>query len=447
MSSKQLSTLNTQKGKSGEQVIAAGSSVLPDSANLATANTDQEKFTIYHVSLRKALSLRHCRPTGSVVFPEPYNRVRLCALIGKGRFGVVYSALSHGRVFAIKTTEDAVVYRFELQAFNRIASASEKLTLDNSFGNVGYSASKWHPCLARLFNSTAHNDRGAPPIDGLDSTTQHQGVTKYHLLLEYFPAGDLEDLAFTDVYRKMHATEAIFYFLEISEGLIFLHENGIIHHDIQACNVLIRENGHCAITDFGTSYTMSTGPVVPTISMVSSDSPHMPPEVRCPPPKTCHIWHAVDWFSAGVILYRLLNSGVYPIFPEPHVIDLDQLDKLHIYMSENTTCVKTLVKRLLWPNPKLRLGGNLQHPGSGVLSDPECISALLNDKPDELFSLRFANNNVGQIRSNLPSNLLDLLHLSLNEPSACAPPVHHQWLNDLRKAIRQQRLIPPFVPY
>ena len=49
----------------------------------------------------------------------------------------------------------------------------------------------------------------------------------------------------------MTEDEAKFYFVEILLGIKYLHENKIIHRDIKPENLLIGQDGHTRIADFG----------------------------------------------------------------------------------------------------------------------------------------------------------------------------------------------------
>jgi serum/glucocorticoid-regulated kinase 2 len=49
----------------------------------------------------------------------------------------------------------------------------------------------------------------------------------------------------------MTEDEAKFYFVEILLGIKYLHENKIIYRDIKPENLLIGQDGHTRIADFG----------------------------------------------------------------------------------------------------------------------------------------------------------------------------------------------------
>ncbi|KAG6872173.1 hypothetical protein C0993_002365, partial [Termitomyces sp. T159_Od127] len=43
------------------------------------------------------------------------------------------------------------------------------------------------------------------------------------------------------------------YMSEIAQGMEYLHANGVLHGDLKAANVLVDDDAHCVISDFGQS--------------------------------------------------------------------------------------------------------------------------------------------------------------------------------------------------
>lgn len=48
------------------------------------------------------------------------------------------------------------------------------------------------------------------------------------------------------------------YTKQILEGVNYLHNEGVIHRDIKAANILVDHDGTIKLTDFGTSKVIET---------------------------------------------------------------------------------------------------------------------------------------------------------------------------------------------
>ena len=78
-----------------------------------------------------------------------------------------------------------------------------------------------------------------------------QTTTKLFLIMEYCKNGDLSKHLLFD--KKFPEIRAKFYICEILLALEYLHEKNIIFRDLKPDNVVLDEDGHCKLTDFGLS--------------------------------------------------------------------------------------------------------------------------------------------------------------------------------------------------
>ena len=69
------------------------------------------------------------------------------------------------------------------------------------------------------------------------------------LILDYCPSGELFGLMKN--HRNMTEKEAKFYFLETILAIQYMHNKNIIYRDIKPENILLDQNGHIKIADFG----------------------------------------------------------------------------------------------------------------------------------------------------------------------------------------------------
>ena len=90
---------------------------------------------------------------------------------------------------------------------------------------------------------------------------------------------------------------------EVTEGLKYLHQNGIIHKDIKPANLMISNDGmHIHIIDFGISSTKDDG-----VSVLITKT-GMSPEY-CAPETFNNVWvEESDFYSFGITLFELFKG-------------------------------------------------------------------------------------------------------------------------------------------
>ena len=142
------------------------------------------------------------------------------ALLGRGSFGEVYlvQKINTGSLYAMK-----VLSKDRIMGQNLLKYAMAERNV--------FSLSN-HPFIVKL-------------------NFAFQTSSKLFLILDYCPGGDLSKHLYHE--KRFNEQRAKFYLCEVLLALEDLHKRDIIFRDLKPDNVVLDENGHCKLTDFGLS--------------------------------------------------------------------------------------------------------------------------------------------------------------------------------------------------
>ncbi|XP_015269771.1 PREDICTED: serine/threonine-protein kinase greatwall [Gekko japonicus] len=138
--------------------------------------------------------------------------------ISRGAFGKVYLGRKGGKLYAVKVVKKAVLINKNM--VHQVQAERDALALSKS------------PFIVHLYYSL-------------------QSANNVYLVMEYLIGGDVKSLL--QIYGYFDEEMAVKYISEVALALDYLHRHGIIHRDLKPDNMLISNEGHIKLTDFGLS--------------------------------------------------------------------------------------------------------------------------------------------------------------------------------------------------
>jgi serine/threonine protein kinase len=207
---------------------------------------------------------------------ERFGRYEILTELGRGAMGIVYKARDPkiNRVVAVKTfslsgqpPEEELEYR---ERFFREAEAAGRLS---------------HPGIVTVFDVGEEPETRCP-----------------YIVMEFVAGQSLDKLLLSRDDRKLPADAALQIALELAEALDCAHGQGVVHRDLKPANILLTEDGHAKIADFGIAKLNFANA---TLAGRTLGTPaYMSPEQLNDEP----VDGRSDIFSLGVILYTLLTG-------------------------------------------------------------------------------------------------------------------------------------------
>jgi serine/threonine-protein kinase len=108
---------------------------------------------------------------------------------------------------------------------------------------------------------------------------------------------------------------------EVSDGLAYAHNAGVIHRDIKVDNILMSEEGTAVITDFGIARAVSGYATATGVDMTIGTPQYISPEQA----QGRKLDGRTDLYSLGVTLYRSATGE-----PPFHSADWYELARMHV---------------------------------------------------------------------------------------------------------------------
>ncbi len=206
------------------------------------------------------------------MMPSNISHFEITESIGAGGMGVVYKALDKklNRYVAIKSLANHLSHNPDFRKRFLIEAQA--------------AASLNHPNITTIYE-TIEQDNDA------------------FIVMEFIEG---QDLSKKIIHSGLDIKLALDYAIQIAEGLKEAHSKGIVHRDIKCANIIVTNNGHLKIMDFGLakiagkSMMTQLGTTIGTINYMS------PEQARGD-----DIDFRTDLWALGIILYEML-AGKLP---------------------------------------------------------------------------------------------------------------------------------------
>ncbi|XP_039248655.1 protein kinase C-like 1B [Styela clava] len=175
-----------------------------------------------------------------------------------------------------------------------------------------------------------------------------QTKDRLFFIMEYVNGGDL--MFQIQKSRKFSESRSRFYAAEVILALMFLHKNGVIYRDLKLDNILLDQNGHCKLADFGMCKEGINQGRLATTFCGTPD--YIAPEIL----QELDYGPSVDWWALGVLMYEMMAGQ--PPFEADNEDDLFESimndDVLYpVWLTKNAV---NLLEGFMTKNPSKRLG-------------------------------------------------------------------------------------------
>ncbi|KAF9780834.1 kinase-like domain-containing protein, partial [Thelephora terrestris] len=136
---------------------------------------------------------------------------------------------------------------------------------------------------------------------------------RFAMVSEWLPNGDINE--YVEAHQGVNLFELL---MGVAEGLIYMHERGMVHGDLKGANILIDEDGRARLADFGLlAIVPDTATIISSASFSQAGTYRwMSPELLDPVRfglKHGRPTESSDCYALGMVVYEVL-SGKVPFY-------------------------------------------------------------------------------------------------------------------------------------
>ncbi|CAF0755327.1 unnamed protein product [Adineta steineri] len=184
-----------------------------------------------------------------------------------------------------------------------------------------------------------------------------QNAERLFFIMEVAKGGNFYRLLIKQAPRPFRYERIVFHTGEVACALQFLHSKRIVYRDLKPENVLVFEDGHVKLGDFG--LCKKDIDQYPKAVTFCGTQEYIAYEIY----RHCEYDENVDWWSLGVFIFELFTF-VTPFYDEDDFqIEENVLHKEVYYPETMPIEAKKIISGLLERDPKNRLGNKLSPHG------------------------------------------------------------------------------------
>ncbi|KAH0482635.1 MAG: hypothetical protein KVP17_004036 [Porospora cf. gigantea B] len=263
------------------------------------------------------------------------------------RFGRTVGTGSFGRVFFARDSGLGCVAVKRMKKYELI----RRRQVDHIMDEVAILWDCCHPFVVKLHV-------GAAPWS-------HRHSAYVYICMEFVKGGEFYSIVRR--YAPLPDMVAKFYAAQVVSILSYLHAKCIVYRDLKPENLLMAPSGYLKLADFGFAKFIQPGHTTRTLCGTPE---YLAPEMLI----SAGHDKAVDWWTLGIFLFEMLVGDPPFSGGDPAQMYREILSTKLRFPSFVDSGARSLIKRLLVPDPRRRLGTDIL--GSEQVMQHRCFDVV-----------------------------------------------------------------------